>query len=45
MGPFYSYRLITHIFFDNIKSRKSVILGLSKNNLNSNEYSNTPIMG
>ena len=45
MGPLYSYRLITHIFFDNIKSRKSVVLSTSRNYLNSEEYSNTPIMG
>lgn len=45
MGPLYSYRLITHIFFDNIKSRKSILLGVSRKSFNSDEYSNTPIMG
>ena len=45
MGPFYSYKLITHIFFDTIKSRKSVLLSNSRKSLSSYFNSNTPIAG
>lgn len=45
MGPLYSYRLITNIFFDNVKSRKSIILSVNRSYLNNINYSNTPIMG
>jgi hypothetical protein len=44
-GPLYSYRLVSYIFFDTAKSRKSILLGPGRRSLSSIHNANTPLMG
>lgn len=45
LGPFYSYRLIAHIFFDTTRARKSVMLAPARNSMISKFNVVTPAGG